>query len=818
MSVASTALAFASSPPGASALSGLIGALVFVAVVAFAAAMIVQRDRWRAFWFEREDPRSIGAFRVVFGLLLLANVHGLADHFEFLFTDEGIFSTSTARDFLARRQFAGYGDPGSGDPEGFFDLWAIGRFASGPKWSALFFWDSPRAFWIHFWVFEILVWLFIFGVFSRVTGWLAYFATLSLMHRNALFWTGADVVFKVFFAWLVMAKNGHAYSFDNWWRVRRARAKGQTVEAVYRAIPAWPRRLMILQLCIIYLWTGSAKSGSVWSAGDSLYYALNLDHFSRVPTSFMASIFGTNLFRLMTWVVHFWQIGFSLMFLGLVLRWTHRRGIELAPRQRRWLRAALLVFATSALGVAIAVVPIYHHPRAPLPLWAVQAIIAASGGLVIGTIAWAWPKLRRGDWSLRIAGRRHVIDVPFVARWLFGRRVWLLLGAIFHLQILTLMNIGMFAPVMLAAYIACLNGGEVGALLSGLGRALSRLLPTRWRHSLQGPLELHAPERPTAAESSSSPRDQGLVGPTLALIALLAVSSTTLLCVYGVEGWSLPVLGLFVGLLILGRRRRRRVEGTTPGRLAYGPLERVVVGSFLVAELCALFAWSIPAGKAELASWRTPLRRAVHPLLRVTNTEQSWNMFAPNPPRVNSFLRVLITDAEGEVWDMMTDANSPRLKETPWIAYSRAGKITRRVMGNDGKAYRKHYARHWCRQWELEHGGEPPLRVELVRDSYRIPKPGSPAWDPAQMLAERGKHVAFHTEHCLRAVDGRLSNEVRARHGLPPVDERELRTRTIKRWDRWQRRDEAKKKPEVKAAKAPPVRRPAKGPLAQPSK
>ena len=41
---------------------------------------------------------------------------------------------------------------------------------------------------------------------------------------------------------------------------------------------------MILQLAIIYMWTGCAKTGSVWAKGYSLYYALNLDHFARVPT------------------------------------------------------------------------------------------------------------------------------------------------------------------------------------------------------------------------------------------------------------------------------------------------------------------------------------------------------------------------------------------------------------------------------------------------------------------------------------------------------------------------------------------------------
>ena len=58
--------------------------------------------------------------------------------------------------------------------------------------------------------------------------------------------------------------------------------------------------LVMLQLAVIYLVTGLLKNGGVWLAGDSLYYALNLDHFYRLPPQYMSSIIGTQLFRAMT--------------------------------------------------------------------------------------------------------------------------------------------------------------------------------------------------------------------------------------------------------------------------------------------------------------------------------------------------------------------------------------------------------------------------------------------------------------------------------------------------------------------------------------
>src|SRR5690606_22878161 len=125
-----------------------------------------------------------------------------------------------------------------------------------------------------------------------------------ILHRNPLFWECTDVVYRVFFFLLLFARSGHAYSVDNWLRCRRLRrerrlsepqgpgggagvapspAHPRGLQAIYRRIPAWPSLLMILQLASLYVYTGSAKTCAVLLRGDTLYYALNMDHFYRVP-------------------------------------------------------------------------------------------------------------------------------------------------------------------------------------------------------------------------------------------------------------------------------------------------------------------------------------------------------------------------------------------------------------------------------------------------------------------------------------------------------------------------------------------------------
>ncbi|WP_299006919.1 hypothetical protein, partial [uncultured Caulobacter sp.] len=82
----------------------------------------------------------------------------------------------------------------------------------------------------------------------------------------------------------------------------------QGLQAVYRLIPSWPRKLIMLQLATIYITTGMLKTGGVWMAGDSLYYAMNLDHFYRFEglTQWVSALFATTLFRWMTWVTLCW--------------------------------------------------------------------------------------------------------------------------------------------------------------------------------------------------------------------------------------------------------------------------------------------------------------------------------------------------------------------------------------------------------------------------------------------------------------------------------------------------------------------------------
>lgn len=404
-------------------LEGALGWLVLVCLVAVVIALVVVRDRWCAWWFELEDPRPMALYRIVFTFFLVCNVNGLWELFEFLFTADGLFRGAEAR----------------------------ARFSGGSifvRESLLYHWDSPAAFWIHLGAFEGCALLFMIGFRTRLTGVLTLVLMESILVRNLVFWEGTELVYRVFFVYLICARSGHAYSVDNWRRCRRGAAP------VYRPIPAWPRRLVILQLAALFLSTGLAKHGDQWIAGDAVYTMLSYEHLPRVPMGTVCALLGTNLLRLMTWMAHAIEVLYPLVLVGVLARWSRERFPPLSGRARTIVRACLLAFVlASTLVVAATGAP----------------NLLPTGSRVLATGSWLG--LWIGVWlAWRLAQRR-----PRMLGWLFGRRIFAGAAALLMLALWVLVNIGQFHTGMLACFLPLLSGRETAALVHRLARVGRRI-------------------------------------------------------------------------------------------------------------------------------------------------------------------------------------------------------------------------------------------------------------------------------------------------------------------------------------------------------
>ena len=459
--------------------AGIILALLF---------FVVRPELWRRLWFERIDPRPAGLLRIVFGVVVLWTIVDLLPIARFLFTDEGLWLPK-----MARRNYGGdfrlIWDPEHGVEHWYDWLLAVWYRFSLFHMRA----DPPFVFTIYAATIAALV-LMIAGVKTRITTIVSWFLVNSIYVYSPIFYSGGDTVVRVFLFLGMLTNWGEAYSLDSWWRRRRAIRAGAAQVPPLRPIAAWPLRLMMLQLAIIYCATGALKSGHTWLDGTALFFALNLDHFYRHPAqihlvTFLQAIW---VLPLATWITHIWEVAFPVALIGASVRAYERERQDgtwpLAPRWRRLLSYLLFtaVLGLAAFLVYLTALYFYDPANGPWRLAPRQlAVVASVATLAVPALVVAgYLALRR----YRPRAHRLVLD------WLLGKRLWLGIGVIMHVGIDLLMNVGTFVQVMLAVYIAWLSGPELDAAWRFL---MSKPMPPeqrprrprRWQAILLAPVD-----------------------------------------------------------------------------------------------------------------------------------------------------------------------------------------------------------------------------------------------------------------------------------------------------------------------------------------
>jgi len=705
----------------------VLAAFALLAVWAFARSETVRR-----FLFGTCDPRVYAVLRIGFAVMTIQCFVNLYPYWRMLWSDEGLFDLAYAQDRLGRGALAGY-VPG----EGFVDGWAVFHFLMN-KPSLFYLFGSPAFVQGYMAVFFVVLVLYGLGIFTRPMGVVAWFMMSGIYNRNALYWEGTDLVYRVMWFILLFARTDAAWSVGNLWRCRRLRRAGRLAghggdEPIYRPVPAWPRWLMAFQLSLVYLQTGLVKTGGIWKRGDALYYALNMDHFYRFEwyTQLVSYYLGTNLFRLATWVVLVWERLFPLVLLGVFLDFVRRTRCapwavaERAQRWRRGLGGAALVglWAVTAWGAHRFTPyllktpggdPAFDDPgRRLVDVFFVGVVPAVAAAYVLldrFPVVLRTDRLRLGRLRLRPVR----IDGGFVRRWLLGRRVYLGLGVAFHGFLILFMNIGMFPFIMLMTYAAFVDGETWARWFTRIARWVR---PTRPVPSWFGP---------AAPPSSVRPRG-GRVPDLVALAAAAAgIAAVGTRAFDPKQALAVPLAWAALGLpfaAALVARVRPPHPLDDPRRQGIGPalvpsaIRRTAALSFLLFHGSAVAVHLLPSA----AVVRT-VRRAVSvhgAWLRMTGTTQRWDMFAPNPPTGNTFMVTMVVEEDGDRWNLRNDAWSDR--PNPFLVNDRLRKMQRRMIGK-GKWYLDHWGAFWCREWTLRTGVR-PRKVVIEKVVTRIPGP-----------------------------------------------------------------------------------------------
>ncbi|MFM8634078.1 MAG: HTTM domain-containing protein [Planctomycetia bacterium] len=151
------------------------------------------------------------------------------------------------------------------------------------------------------------------GICPRVSAGCTWLATASYSWRNTGIVHGGDALIRIGSFFLIFARSGAAFTLPRWLANRRRQGKPEPVdEAPDERVPAWPQRILQLQVCLLYLATGTWKmTGRTWREGSAVGVVLQLGEFQRFPIP--EFLMTPAMSQAMTWGTLLFEFGFPVL-------------------------------------------------------------------------------------------------------------------------------------------------------------------------------------------------------------------------------------------------------------------------------------------------------------------------------------------------------------------------------------------------------------------------------------------------------------------------------------------------------------------------
>jgi hypothetical protein len=166
-------------------------------------------------------------------------------------------------------------------------------------------------------------------------------------------------------------------------------------------------------------------------------------------------------------------------------------------------------------------------------------------------------------------------------------------------------------------------------------------------------------------------------------------------------------------------------------------------------------------------AWRAEASKTFGDYVNGTNLGQSWKMFAPNPPRGNTFMQTVVIDTDGNSFQVGKD----HYNERPYVFWynDRERKMHRRMIGKS-RWYLRYWGEYHCRDWALNNDGQLPKEVRMYKLNTPIPAPDElvKSGKPSDPRKRRLKSELVETHACDAEV---VTPEMKRRRGWPLTDE-----------------------------------------------
>jgi uncharacterized membrane protein YphA (DoxX/SURF4 family) len=231
---------------------------------------------WQRFFHAPIDARRLALVRIGFAVVMLVNFSVLYPDLETWYGEQGLYPSEAAESHALPQQ------------------WTLLRWISP---------TNPAAeSWLHglFWLTIASAAMLLVGFLSQLNALVLFVMLVSWQNRNPVILDGEDTVMRLVGFYLLLMRSGRAWSVDSW----LARTILRRPTDVCPLAPAWPLRLLQLQMVVIFIAAALYKLGGLsWIDGTALSYVCRLnDTFGRFPVPDF--VFETPLLvRLMTWSV-----------------------------------------------------------------------------------------------------------------------------------------------------------------------------------------------------------------------------------------------------------------------------------------------------------------------------------------------------------------------------------------------------------------------------------------------------------------------------------------------------------------------------------
>jgi len=312
------------------------------------------------------DARSLAAFRIALGALVVVDLLTRAADIEQHYSDAGV---------LPR--------------EAFRRLFALSKW----HWSLHLWTGSVAGEAVLFVVAAVAAVALIVGYRTRLATAITWLLMVSLQARNPMILYGADQLLRMLLLWSLFLPLGAAWSID--------RLRGAVPEGPPRRHLSIATAAILLQPCLMYVFSGLLKQNPSWHSGSALSYALSSDIFA-TPLGH-ALLAYPEVLEQVTYVVPWFEL---LVPIALFVPW------------------ATVVFRTAALLVLAA-----FHVTLGLVFATGLFQFAAATGLVLFVPSEVWDRLARAkplhDRAVQIADRMAPFFRAHVAPATRPPRIWI---------------------------------------------------------------------------------------------------------------------------------------------------------------------------------------------------------------------------------------------------------------------------------------------------------------------------------------------------------------------------------------------------------